>query len=77
MGNFCNVAHFTLYLLRFHESYFSRKHIFHQSYRVNKTQDMVLKPANKYQIIRQCHNFKNNLIYDCQHDLFLYQAKVL
>ena len=38
---------------------------------------MILKPANKYEIIRQCHNFENILIDDFQHYLILYQAKVL
>ena len=38
---------------------------------------MILKTANKYQIIWQCHNFKNILADDYQHNLFLYQAKVL
>ena len=32
---------------------------------------MVLKPTNKYQIIRQCHNFKNILIGNLQHQPFL------
>ena len=36
---------------------------------------MILKPANRYQIIRQ--NFKNVLISDFQHHLFLNRAKVL
>ena len=38
---------------------------------------MVLKPANKYQIIWHCHNLKNTLINNFQHHPFLYQAKVL
>ena len=38
---------------------------------------MVLKPANKYQIIWQYHNLKNMLIGNCQHHPFLYRAKVL
>ena len=38
---------------------------------------MILKTANKYQIIWQCHNFKNILADDYQYNLFLYQAKVL
>ena len=33
---------------------------------------MVLKPANMYQIIQYCHNFKN-----FQRHPFLYQAKLL
>ena len=37
---------------------------------------MVLKPANKYQIIQQCHHFKNILIGNFHHHPFLYQAKV-
>ena len=32
---------------------------------------MVLKPARMYQIIQQCHNFKNILINNFQHHLFL------
>ena len=36
---------------------------------------MVLKPANSYQIIQR--NFKNVLISDFKHHLFLYWAKVL
>ena len=38
---------------------------------------MVLKPANKYQIIWQRHIFKNILIDDFQHHPFLYRTKVL
>ena len=37
---------------------------------------MALKSANKYQIIWQCHNFKNTH-WQIQHHSFLYQAKVL
>ena len=37
---------------------------------------MVLKAANKYQIIWHCHNFKNILIADFQHHSFLCWAKV-
>ena len=33
---------------------------------------IVLKPANKYQIIQQGHNFKNILVDDFQHHSFLY-----
>ena len=49
-------------------SYFSRKNIFHESY-IEWTEHkvMVLKPANKYQIIRYWHYFENILIDDCQH----------
>ena len=36
---------------------------------------MTLILAKKYQIIQQCHNFKNCLINDFQHSPFLYQAK--
>ena len=36
----------------------SRKLIFLKLCRVNITQDYGLKPANKYQIIWQCHNLK-------------------
>ena len=35
---------------------------------------MALKAANKYQIIRQCHNAKNILIDDFQHHPFLSRA---
>ena len=38
---------------------------------------MVLKPANMYEIIRECHNFENILIDDFQHRPILYVAKVL
>ena len=38
---------------------------------------MVLKPANKSQIIWQCHNFKNVLIADFQYHPFLCQANFL
>ena len=58
----------------FHEPSFSRKHVFHESYRANKTQ--VLKPTSKYQIIRQCPGFKNILIVGFQHHPFLYGAQV-
>ena len=44
----------------FHKPYFSRKQIFHKSYRAKKTQ-MVVKPVNKYQIMQYCHYFKNIL----------------
>ena len=37
---------------------------------------IVLKPVNNYQIIQQCHKFKNILINDFQHRSFFYQAKV-
>ena len=46
----------------FHESYLSRKHVFDKSYRGTEHKIMVLKPANKYQIIWYCHNFENILI---------------
>ena len=38
---------------------------------------MVLKPANKYKIIWQCHNFENIFIDDLLHHPILYRAKVL
>ena len=38
---------------------------------------IVLKHANKYQIVWQCHSFKNILINDFQDYPFLYQVKVL
>ena len=37
----------------------------------------MLKPASKYQIIQQCHNFKNILFNNFQQNPFLYRAKVL
>ena len=37
----------------FHEPYFSRKHTFHESFEWTEHKIMILKPANKYQIIRQ------------------------
>ena len=36
---------------------------------------MVLKSTTKYPIIRHCHNFKNILINDFQHHLFLMLSK--
>ena len=45
--------------------------------RVNRTQDYGLELANKYQIIWQCHGFKNTLIEGFQHQPFFYPAKVL
>ena len=36
---------------------------------------MILKTANKYQIIWQCHNFKNILVDDYQHNLFFIKQK--
>ena len=36
---------------------------------------MVLKLANKYQIIWHCRDFKNIFIDDFQHQPFLYRAK--
>ena len=38
---------------------------------------VIVKPANKYQIVWQCHNFKNILISDFHHYQFLYQTKLL
>ena len=35
---------------------------------------MVLKPANKYKIIWQCHNFENILIDDFLHHPIFYRA---
>ena len=35
----------------------------------------VLKPANKYQIIRHYHEFEKILIHDSQHQPFLHRAK--
>ena len=49
------------------DSYFHWKHIFHESYIVKKTVNkMVFKPANKYQIIQQCHSFQKNFLDDCR-----------
>ena len=46
----------------FDKPYFSKRNIFHESYRVNITQDyMVLKQGGKYQIILHWHNFKTFL----------------
>ena len=50
----------------FYEPYISRKHIFHESYRVNKTQDYVQVPN-----FWHCHNFKNIFIGNFQHHPFL------
>ena len=38
---------------------------------------MVLKPANKNQIILHCHNFENILNGDIQHHPFLCGTKAL
>ena len=38
---------------------------------------MALKPANKYKIVWQCHNFKNIPIDDFKHHRLLYQTKAL
>ena len=38
---------------------------------------IMLKLANNYQIIQQCHNFKNTLIKNFQHHPFLCPVKVL
>ena len=38
---------------------------------------IVLKPANKYQIIQQGHNFKNIPVDDFQQHEFIYRANVL
>ena len=38
---------------------------------------IILKPAKKYQIIQQCHNFKNFLINNFQHCPFHYQVNIL
>ena len=56
----------------FHKPYFSKKHIFHESYRANRI--MVLKLSNKYQIIWQCYNFKNIIVDD--HSLFFTKSKI-
>ena len=37
----------------------------------------VSKPANKYQIVRQCHSFKSILIDDDQHHSFFIELKFL
>ena len=39
---------------------------------MNRTQDYGLKTTNKYNIIWQCHNFKNILIDNFQHHPFLF-----
>ena len=36
---------------------------------------MILKPANKCKIIRQCHNIENIFIHDFLHHPILYRAK--
>ena len=56
----------------FIEPYVSRKYIFHESYEWTEHRIMVLKPANKYQIIWWCPNFENILINDFrQHSISL------
>ena len=44
---------------------------------MNKHKIMVLKPANKNQIILDCHNFENILNGDIQHHPFLCGTKAL
>ena len=51
----------------FLEPYFSRKHLFHESYTVNRTQDYRLKTSKQGQIIRYCHNFENIVIEGFRH----------
>ena len=46
------------------------KHILAEEHKI-----MVLKPANKYQFIRYCHDFENIIISDFQHQPFLYRSK--
>ena len=47
-------------------------------YHIERTEHkiMILKPANKYQIIQRCHNFKNILIDNFQYHPFLYQTEL-
>ena len=47
----------------------------HTDYGTIEHKIMVLKPTNKNQNIRQCHNFRSILIEDFQHHPFLYQVK--
>ena len=60
---------FTILVEVFTNHILAKKHIFHESYRVNKTQDYEI--ANKYQINRQFYHFKNIFINDSQHHPFL------
>ena len=49
-------------------TYFNKKtHIFTNRIELTEHKIIVLKPTNKYQTIRQCHNFKNILIDNFQH----------
>ena len=48
------IRYFTI-LVEVFENIILVEYIFDELYRVSKTQDKVFKPANKYQIIRQCH----------------------
>ena len=80
---------FSWFNLKTHDSYFTilaevfTNHILaektyitnHLAWTEHKT--MVLKPANKYKIIRQFHNFENFLINDSLHHPMLCRAKVL
>ena len=43
LSSYLNSVSHSFYLLSFHDSYFSRKHIFYESYRVNRTQDYGIK----------------------------------
>ena len=70
----------------FHESYFRKKHIFDESFRVNRVQNYGLKTCKKSTklvdnviilIIQQSHNFENILINDLFRHQTLYWAKVL
>ena len=65
-------SYFTILVEVFTKTH-SRKHIFHESHRVNRTHDYGLAsiPASMYQITQQCHNFKNILIDDFQHHVSL------
>ena len=61
----------------FHETYFSKRHIFHESYRVNRTHDYGLKTGKLVPNYSTLTWSQNILINDFHHPQFLYQAKVL
>ena len=42
-------SYFTVRIWSFHKSFFSRKHIFHESFRVNRTQDYGLQTCKQVQ----------------------------
>ena len=70
-------SHFTILVEIFRNHILAENTYFTKNIEWTEHEIMVLKPANNYQIIWQCHDFKSILIYDLQAHLFLYQVKVL